>query len=515
MKKIVTGEELKKKTLEAIDLLCDTVKTTLGPKGCNTIIDHSAFSPFITNDGVTIAKNIESEDEVVNTILELAKEASIKTNENVGDGTTTTLVLLQGIYKDGLKLIEEGINPILIKKELNKALQDIIIKIQNNSKLPNKKDLERIASISASSPDIGKIISDAFNKVKNKNAIKISESNCNDDRVVYKKGYILDTSLVSLYYFQDKDEIKIKNAYVILVSGIVDNLEIFSNAINDVVLNNQSLIIVADDFSDEVVNQVLALYLNDESNIYLCKIPGYGMEKKDILYDLSSITKAHIFDNSKLFDLNNIGIIDEIYLNKNEINFVFKNNDNINERVQLLENLDSNNIINKESLDKRIAMLKYGIIEIFVGAYTDAERREKKMRFDDSLESISSASNGIVPGCGLVFYKISEEITDLTIGYKILKKVLKLPFEQIMKNAGIDFLEIIEKIKNNHFNKIYNVEKEVFEDLNNTNVVDSLDVVINSIVNAVSIAGMLLTTSSIVINEYQNNVQKINDYTEL
>lgn len=509
MKKVVSKDELKNKMNIAIDLLCDTVKTTLGPKGSNVIIDHSAFSPFITNDGVTIADNIESEDEVVNTILNLAKEASIKTNDIVGDGTTTTLVLLQNIFKNGMHKIDEGINPIILKNELNVTLEKSVKMIKEYSWKASEEEILNIASISANSYEIGKIISDAYCKVKNKSAIKITEGKKDYTEVIYKSGYIIETLMASSYFFKDKDNIEIKNSNILLINNYLNDIEEVSNILNDIILQNKPLVIIADDYSDKFISDVVSLYLDNVINIYLLKIPGYGLEKVNILQDIALITNAKIIDNNeiKVIDLGNINTLT---INKEETIFSFQKNNQILNKIIELKQLESNDINSK-----RIAMFENFLIEIKVGALTDVERREKKMRFVDALCAVFGALNGVVLGSGLTLYKVSEEMIVKSIGDEIISLALKSPFEQIMFNSGLSQEEIITEIKNSEYRKIYNINKDCFELIDNTSVIDPLDVVLNSLKNAVSIASMLLTTTSLVINEYQNNIGKSNDYNEL
>ena len=224
MKKVISNDELYIKMKEAINLLCNTVKITLGPKGNNVIIDHSSFSPFITNDGVTIAENIESDDEVINTILSLAKEASIKTNENVGDGTTTTLVLLQGIFNEGLNLIKNGKNPIILKKELYESLNKIIDKLNNISKKPKNRDLLNIAITSSNDIEIGTNIYKAYIKTKNINAIKIKESNNTKTNIEFLKGYSFETILASNYFLNENNEINYYSSYLLIIHNILNNI---------------------------------------------------------------------------------------------------------------------------------------------------------------------------------------------------------------------------------------------------------------------------------------------------
>ena len=515
MKKIISDKILRDKMSLAVDTLCNTVKTTLGPKGSNVIIDHSSFTPFITNDGVTIASNIESDDEVVNTILQLAKESSIKTNETVGDGTTTTLVLLQAIYHLGLKCLKEGLNPIILKKELNETLLKIISKIKKKSHLPNKEELVNIASISANSKEIGEIVGDAYLKVKNKNAISIKEGSEQNTKVIFQKGYILDSILASEYLLKDKKEIDIINACVLTTNNYLNEIEEIAIIINYLIDNKKDLIIFADDYSNAFVNEIIAINLQNNLNIYLLKTPEFGKNKYIVLDDISLITNSQIEESN--FKIEDLGNASNVKLNKDKIIISFENNKNIKEKIRdIKENaFKRNDDFDKLFAEKRLAMLNNGLIEILVGAKTDTECREKKMRYDDALWAISVASNGIVPGCGLILYQIADDIKIKSNGDKIFKEALKYPFNQIMNNSGLESENINEEIKKFNYQKIYNINNNTFEDINDTCVLDPTDVLINSLNNATSIASMLLTTTSIIINEYKNDLNKINDYNEL
>ena len=269
MKKVISGNELYDNMSNAINILCSTVKSTLGPICNNVIIDHSNFSPFITNDGVTIAENITSENEVINTILELAKEASIKTNENVGDGTTTTLVLLESIFNLGLNLIRNGMKPMKLKNDLISELDNIIKDINLKSRKANNKDLINIAINSANDIEIGKIVSDAYSKVKDKNAINIVEYDIPLTRIEYLKGYCFETILASPYFLYNNTEIKYTNSKILLVNSILDDINVLSLIFNEVIKNNNSLIIIANDYEENFINQVLSLKLDNNLNIVL------------------------------------------------------------------------------------------------------------------------------------------------------------------------------------------------------------------------------------------------------
>jgi len=512
MKKIVCNEELQIKMSEAINLLCDTVKVTLGPRGNNVIIDHSTFSPFITNDGVTIAENIESEDPVINTILELAKEASIKTNENVGDGTTTTLVLLQSIFNNGLEFVKSNkINSIILKRELSNALDKVIREIKKKAMIVDENKIIDLVSISANDNEIGKIINEAYKKIENTNGIKIYEGNDVDTKINYLKGYTFETNIASPYYFLNNKDIRLNNAKILLVDNYVNNIEDIANILNQIIIENKNLVIVAKDYSEEFINDIINLNMELDINIYLLKSIMYGKEEKYFYDDLKDITNSVIINDTNNIDLNSMGNIKNITINKEYTNIEFEITENILKKIEDLQSIEEDS----DFLFKRISMLNKGIVNIVVGAPTITERREKKMRYDDALCALKSIKDGILPGSGLTLLEISNNLENRNIADAILKESLKEPFNTIMTNAGLDKEIIKDKIINNNYKIIYNVNKDKYEDIVNTEVIDSVRVVINCLTNAVSIASMLLTTSSLVINEYQNNLQKENNYNEL
>ncbi len=515
MKRVVGNLELREKMKLAVNMLCDTVKTTLGPKGSNVIIDHSTFSPFITNDGVTIAMNIESEDEVINTILEIAKEASINTNDKVGDGTTTTLVLLQSIFNNGIKLIEEGKNPIILKRELDENLDYIINYLRSECYKPKKEDLYKVASISANSNELGKLITDAYLKVNNINAITIKENNINETSVIYRKGYTIDTLIGSQYFFKDSNQIKLNDCNLLIVNNYINDIEEISNILNYIIKNKEELLIICEDYSDLFMNQLLSLFLNENIKIYLLKVPEYGKNKLDILNDLSLISDCKIVDDISYISERVLGKIKSINIDKDYSTFYVDDNTKVDDKIKELKKLTNKDDLDMNFINKRISMLENGLVEILIGAFTDTERCEKKMRCDDALYAINSSLEGVLPGSGIKLYELSETLQLINDGSKILNESLKEPFNQIMYNSGLDSNLIIDNIKKENYEIIYNINCDSYEKTKDTKVIDPLGVVINSIVNAISIASMLLTTTSLVINEYQNNSGKINSYTEL
>lgn len=513
MKKVITGEELYDCEEQAIELLCGTVKKTLGPRGSNAIIDHSLMSPFITNDGVTIARNIESEDERINTILTLAKEASIKTDETVGDGTTTTLVLLESIFKSGLAKIKDGINPHILKNELDNALESVLDKIKKESKIPTEENYYDIASIASSDQNIGKMITSLYLKVGS--AMKIEESSSNKTNTKIINGYSFEPILASPYFFNNTNEITYKNCLILIMTKEVNEIEEISEIINYTIEKRIALVILATDYSEGVINEVLSLNFNKITNVTLLKLPEYGLHQMDILKDLEIISKAKIVKASDEVSLNNLGKCEEIKITKDLA--IISNNlksesikKHINKLKERGKKIDDD--FELEFLNNRLAKLTNGIGIIYVGATTTTEAREKKMRFDDALCALKSAANGIIPGSGLILLKIKENLEAKNNGSTILKEALDKPFMQILENVGVNPNDIYNKIKENDFNVIYNALENKFESILKTKVIDPANVVIATLRNAVSIAGMLLTTSSLIINEFkENNNYNINN----
>ncbi len=507
MKKVITGKELYDCEEKAIALLCGTVKKTLGPRGSNAIIDHSLMNPFITNDGVTIARNIESEDERINTILTLAKEASIKTDETVGDGTTTTLVLLESLFKSGLAKIKDSLNPHLLKNELDEALENIIEEIKKESKIPTEENYYNIASIAASNKNIGKLITRMYLKVGS--AIKIEEGKTSETYTKIINGYSFEPLLASPYFFNNTNEIIYKNNLILIMLKEVNEIGEISEIINYTIEKRIPLVILATDYTEEVINEVLSLNLSKITNVTLLKLPEYGLHQMEVLKDLEIISNAKIAKSSDELSLNNLGKCEEIKITK-ELATINNNLQSkvikryINNLKEKISTIDDD--FELEFQSNRLSKLTNGIGIIYVGATTTTEAREKKMRFDDAFCALNCAANGIIPGSGLILLKIKENLETKNNGSIILKEALDKPFMQILENVGINPSNIYNKIKASDFDIIYNVFENKFETISKTKVIDPTTVVITSLKNAVSIAGMLLTTTSLIINEQQESI---------
>ena len=509
MKNVISGEELQNVMSEAVNLLCDTVSTTLGPTGNNILINNSDTTPFITNDGVTIATNIESEDKRINTVLEIVKEASLKTNELVGDGTTTTLVLLQSIFNLGLEEINNGKNKIILKNELLSYMGKVVNEINNIKRSPKEEELLSIAVTSSNSNEIGKIITDIFKKVKSKYSIKLEESNSELTYNINKKGYNISIKNISNLYFTKNKYIELKNVKVLILKGYLDNLESISDIINSSLENNDNLIIITEGIKDEIRNEVLVYYLNNK-NIFILEQDEYASHRDKQEEDISYLTNATIknIDYEEIYTTD-LGRTDNIIINSDEIIFLNSNNckELINKLNKELELCKSD--YEKEFINSRISKLEEGITTIYVGGTTKTEKRERMMRFEDAISALETAKNGITIGEGITYLKVSEILPDDNTTSLIIKKSLHKPFECIMNNLGLNSNKIKNKIINNNYNLIYDYELDDYIPVNNSNIIDSSDVVIQAFKNALSIAAILLSTSSLVINLNEKQVNSI------
>lgn len=500
MKTVITGSELKNVMSEAVNLLCDTVTSTLGPTGNNILINNSDTTPFITNDGVTIATNIESDDKRINTILEIVKEASLKTNEVVGDGTTTTLVLLQSIFNLGLEEIAKGKNKILLKNELLSHMDEIVEKINNLKKKPSNKDLLSIAITSANDSEIGKITTEVFSKVKSKYSIKLEESNSELTYTINKKGYDIPINSLSSMYFSKAKEIELKDIYVLVLKGYLDSLESISDIINDILENNKNLIIFTEGINEQIKNEILVYYFNNK-NIFVVELEELASHRDKQEEDIKVLTDCSIKNiDYEEISFNDLGYIDSIVLKQEEV-ILLSDNENNNELInKLKEELNDTNDYEKEFINSRISKLEEGITTIYIGGVTKSERREKLMRYEDALCALESSKSGVVPGEGITYLRVSKSLESDDTGSLILKKSLEKPFEKVIDNLGLDYKEIKNDIIKNKYKIIYDYKIDNYINIDNSNIIDPVEVIIYAFKNALSIAAMLLSTSSLIIN---------------
>lgn len=507
MKKVIRKEELRKKINEAINLLCDTVKETLGPEGNNSIINNSSLAPFITNDGVTIAKNIESEDPIINTILELAKESSIKTDEEVGDGTTTTLVLLQSILAKMYHLKTTS-SKILLKNKLQEEMERVIFLIKGLSHKPSLKEKTYLASSVAGDEKIGKLVSEVYEKVGVKEAIQITTTKNLETKVNYFKGYIFETMLASDYFFRTQNKIELNNCYLIVTNNYLSDIETLSGVLNEVIQTKKNLVVVASDYSEDFINNILSLNMDEELNIYLLKNPEYGLKQLSLISDLCAISSSQ--ELKEKYTPATLGLTDKITITKENVIISYPSTINLKPHILELEKSLSSitDSFDYSHTKKRLSMLNNGLAIIEVGGNTITEIREKKMRFDDALCAISSLEEGVVPGAGVTLLKISSTLS----ADSILKEALKEPFKQILRNASEDEEKIEQEIIKSAYTNLYNSSTREYENILTTKILDSTMVLIKALTNACSIATLLFTTESLIINEYDQKLLPNNEY---
>ena len=511
MKKVIQGMPLWEIMEQTVNLLCDAVSSTLGPTGNNVLINQWDKSPYITKDGVTIASSIESEDPFENTILEIVKEASLKTDELVGDGTTTTLVLLQSIFNQGIKKIKEGYNAILLKKEIEEALVEVLKELEKEKQLPTKSNLLSIATISANDKKIGKLAFEVYQKMKNKYSIQIREGHKEDSYFEIKKGYTLEIDKISSLYFKKEETLIWNDVLTLLIKGRLETLEELSEIINDVYASKKPLLILAEEIENTVLEEILSLYLTNSQKILAVQIPEYASHREGIENDLETISNAKIknidYEQVKAQDL---GKIDCLKIEKEVITLSFKK-ENIKKHIKKLkiQQKECQSNYEKEFLEERLSKLEKGAATIYVGGITKTEIKEKIMRFEDALCAIEQAKNGIVIGEGLTLLKIKETIETNHEGSLILKEALSQPFMKIMDNLGKNEESIKKQIEKYHYKKVYEYTTDTYKDINDTNILDSYTVVKTVLQNATSIATLLLTTKFLVVNEKKESEKDI------
>lgn len=501
MKAVIKNEELEKAILEAVDLMCLTVSSTLGPSGNNVIVNSDDLVPFICNDGVTIAKSITSEDVRINTILEIIKEASLKTNDEVGDGTTTTLVLIESLVRAGLKEVEKGYNRIILKKELDSVLKKIVDEIRSYKREANNNDLFHIASLSSGDKEIGSLCAEVFLKMKSKHAIKIEGGK---DKTYYKieKGYLLDVYNIPNAYFDNKDKIIINNANILVLKGYLSNLEVISDIINEGIERDKSIVIFVYDMLDSVQEEIMLYKLKYNKNIYIFKINEYGFRKDIIMDDISFLTNSKVrnvdYENATFSDL---GSSSNVIIKKDSVTII-NDNMNVNSRIDYLKSKVNNaGEYEREFLEDRISRLDNGIATIYVGGNSETEIKEKIMRYEDALCALEVSKSGVVPGEGISYLKVCNSLDDNNISERIMKYSLQVPFKKVLENSGLDYKDIETRIKYFNYKSIYNIKNREFESVLDTEIIEPVEVNISALINATSIASMLLTVNYMVINE--------------
>ena len=503
-KEIKYSEDARKALLEGVNKLADTVKVTLGPKGRNVVLDKNFGAPLITNDGVTIAKEIELEDAYENMGAGLVKEVSIKTNDVAGDGTTTATVLAQKMIKEGVKNIAAGGDPMAIKRGMDKATATAVEELKAiSSSVNGKEDIARVASISANDDEIGNLIADAMEKVSKDGVITIEESKTSNTEVKVVEGMQFDKGYISPY--------------------MVTNIQEILPLLEELMQQSGKLVIVADDIEGEALSTLILNKLRGVLNVACVKAPSFGDSRKDILQDMAILTGATVITCDLGLELNdttvdNLGRAKQVKIQKDNTIIVGGDGDKaeLDARIkQIKANIqETMSEYDKEKLQERLAKIAGGVAVIEVGAATEIEMKEKKLRIEDALSATRAAAlEGIVAGGGTAYINVIPKLEELLktakedekLGIKIVLKALEEPVRQIAENAGLEGAVILEKVRNSANGIGFDAKNEEYVDMKKSGIVDPTKVTRSALQNAESVASMILTTEACVANKKEKN----------
>ena len=527
-KKIIYGEDARKALLSGVNQLADTVKITLGPRGRNVVLDKKFGAPLITNDGVTIAKEIELEDPFENMGAQLVKEVSTKTNDVAGDGTTTATLLAQALIREGMKNVAAGANPMVVKKGIQKAVDKAVETVMNNSKKVNgTDDITRVATISAADEFIGQLIAEAMEKVGSDGVITVEESKTAETYSEIVEGMMFDRGYVSPYMVTDTEKMvaTIDDAYILITDKKITNIQEILPLLEQVVQSGKKLVIIAEDVEGEALATLILNKLRGTFTCVAVKAPGFGDRRKEMLQDIAILTGGQVITEELGLDLKDttvaqLGRARQVKIEKENTIIVdgAGNAEEIKNRVSQIRTQIENTTseFDKEKLQERLAKLAGGVAVIKVGAATEIEMKEKKLRIEDALAATKAAvEEGIVAGGGVALINAIPSVESLLCsanddektGVAIVLKALEEPLRQIAKNAGVEGSVIINRIKNE--NKIdfgYNARTEEYVDMISAGIVDPTKVTRSALQNAASVAAMVLTTESLVTDIKEEKV---------
>lgn len=520
-KQLKHGEEARKALEAGVDTLANTVKITLGPKGRNVVLDKKYGAPLITNDGVTIAKEIELEDPFENLGAQLVKEVSVKTNDVAGDGTTTACVLAQAIIKEGMKNVAAGANPMIIKKGIAAATEASVSYLKSISKeVDSKKSIEQVASISAGDETVGQLIAEAFEKVGKDGVITVEESKTMDTVLNVVEGMQFDRGYASSYMVTDTDKMEcvFDNPVILITDKKISNIQELLPLLEQVVQSGQKLMIIADDIESEPLATLVVNKLRGTFNCVAVKAPGFGDRRKEMLQDIATLTGGTVISEETGLELKDakldmLGRAKQIKVSKENTTIVegAGNTDKIKDRIKMIKAQieTTTSDYDKEKLSERLAKLAGGVAVIGVGAATEVEMKEKKLRIEDALAATRAAvEEGIVPGGGVALLSAIPTVKalirkmdgDEKTGASIVLRALEEPIRQIAANAGIDGGVVVNTIltARNKTNYGYNALKNEYCDVVAQGIIDPTKVTRSALQNASSVASTLLTTESIV-----------------
>ena len=524
-KEILLGEEGRRAMQRGVDTLANTVKVTLGPKGRNVVLDKKFGAPLITNDGVSIAREIELEDPFENMGAQLVKEVATKTNDVAGDGTTTATLLAQAIIREGLKNVTAGANPMLIRQGIKKAVDVTVEELKKISKPINgKEDIARVASISAADEEVGKLISDAMEKVGNEGVITIEESKSMGTELDVVEGMQFDRGYLSSYMVTDTEKMvaDLDNPYILITDKKITNIQEILPILEQIVQTGKKLMIIAEDIEGEALATLVVNKLRGTFTCIAVKAPGFGDRRKEMLEDIAILTGGQVISEEigrelKDVTIDMLGVAESVKVTKDNTTIVNgrgdKNaiKDRINQIKMRVEETTSD--FDKEKLQERLAKLAGGVAVIKVGAATETELKEKKLRIEDALNATKAAvEEGIVPGGGTAYIstigaveKLTDNNADVQVGINIVRRALEEPLRQIATNAGLEGSVIIEKVRNSEVGIGFDAYNETYVDMVKTGIVDPTKVTRSALQNAASVSATFLTTEGVVADIPEKN----------
>ncbi|WP_368488946.1 chaperonin GroEL [Clostridium sp. BJN0013] len=524
-KSVLFSEDARKKMQEGVDKLANTVKVTLGPKGRNVVLDKKFGSPLITNDGVTIAKEIELEEPYENMGAQLVKEVATKTNDVAGDGTTTATLLAQAIIREGLKNVTAGANPMLIRQGIKIAVDKAVEEIKKVSRsVKGKEDIARIAAISASDEEIGKLIADAMEKVGNEGVITVEESKTMGTELDVVEGMEFDRGYLSAYMVTDTEKMEavLDDPYILITDKKISTIQDILPLLEKIVQQGKKLLIIAEDVEGEALTTLVVNKLRGTFTCVAVKAPGFGDRRKEMLQDIAILTDGKVISEElgrdlKEVSLEDLGRAESVKIDKENTTIVNGRGDkkSIQDRVSQIKAQieETTSEFDKEKLQERLAKLSGGVAVIKVGAATETELKEKKMRIEDALAATKAGvEEGMGPGGGTAYVnaipevsKLTSDVADVKVGIDIITKALEEPVRQIAANAGVEGSVIIEKVKNSEPGIGYDVLTDKYVNMIEKGIVDPTKVTRSALQNAASVAAIFLTTEAAVVDIPEKN----------
>ena len=529
-KEIGFGEDVRRKLEAGVDKLANTVKITLGPKGRNVLLDREFGGPLITNDGVTIAKDIHLQDEFENLGAQLVKEVSTKTNDTAGDGTTTATLLAQIIVKEGLKNVAAGANPMVLKRGIQGAVDTAVDELHKNAKkVDSKEEIAQVASVSAGDAEIGGLIAEAMDRVGNEGVITVEESKSMATELDVVEGMQFDRGYMSAYMINDNDkmEASLTNPYILITDKKITNIQEILPVLEQIVQQGRKLLIIADDVEGEALATIVLNKLRGTFECVCVKCPGFGDRRKQMLGDIAVLTGATVVSDELGMSLKDttvdmLGRADTVKVNKE--NTILVNNDSdkkaVEERIAAIkaEIEESTSDFDREKLQERLAKLSGGVAVIRVGAATETELKEKKLRIEDALNATKAAvEEGIVSGGGVALVNVIPAVADYVesldgdekTGASIIERALEEPVRQIAENAGFEGSVVVARVKESEKGIGFNAATEEYMNMMDAGIVDPAKVTRSALQNAASVSAMLLTTEAAVVTIQKQSPEEL------